>query len=265
MNPRQRRGVLLMIIAAVGAIAVGFAVISHSASLQAEMGTYRTALRLTQDVEPYQQISEDMVEEYKVPAKFFDEETFLGSLESEELRTPVAATFISKGSLLQTSMIVAAPDLEQGERELAIMIDAETGVAGKVQRQSRVDVYASFQPSDRMEDACQVRVLTNIEVLDVGELASEVDEETGGTNSVVPITFRLTPQDALKLGYAESFASGVRLGLISPEGTGSPGNIQYCSAEQYEEIQEQSGGGGDSEDDEEAAEDGQETPQTGGN
>lgn len=263
MNPRQRRGVLLMIIAAVGAIAVGFAVISHSASLQAEMGTYQTALRLTQDVEPYQEITEDMIEEYEVPAKFFDEEIFLGSLESEELgRTPVSATFITEGSLLQTSMIVAAPDLEQGERELAIMIDAETGVAGKVSRQSRVDVYAAFQPSDRMEDACQVRVLTNIEVLDVGELSSEVDENTGGTNSVVPITFRLTPQDALKLGYAESFASGVRLGLISPEGAGSPGNIQYCSAEQYEEIQDQSGedDGGD-----EAAEGGQETPQTGGN
>lgn len=253
-----------MVIAAVGAIAVGFAVISHSASLQAEMGTYRTALKLTQDVEPYQQITEDMVEEVEVPAKFFDEKTFLADLSAEEVgRTPVSATFIDEGALLQKTMVVAAPDLQQGERELAIMINAETGVAGKISRQSRVDVYAAFQPSDRMEDACQIRVLTNIEVLDVGELASEIDENTGGTNSVVPVTFRLNPHQALQLGYAESFSSGVRLGLVSPEGAGNPGNLQYCSADQFKEIQAESGS--DSDDDNGDDEDDNDTPQTGGN
>ncbi len=232
-----------MLIAAIGAIAVGFAVISHSAGLQAEMGTYRTALKLTANVDPYQEITQEMLTPVEIPQKFFNENVFLENLEEvaeETGRTPVSATYLQKGALLQKSMVVAAPDLEQGERELAIMIDAETGVAGKVTRQSRVDVYAAFQPGDR-QDACEIRVLSNIEVLDVGELGSEVDEETGGTNSVVPVTFRLTPEEALKLGHAEAFSSGVRLGLVSPEGGGDPGRQDYCSADQIAELEDQEG------------------------
>ena len=62
MNPRQRRGVLLMIVAAFGAIAVFLTIVSYVNTLNRELGTYRTVLRLTQDVDPYQPITEDMVE-----------------------------------------------------------------------------------------------------------------------------------------------------------------------------------------------------------
>src|SRR5690606_41410198 len=67
------------------------------------------------------------------------------------------STYISEGSLLQNSMVIPAPELEAGEREIAIMVNAETGVAGKVSRQSRVDIYATF-PSDGDADSCATRV-----------------------------------------------------------------------------------------------------------
>lgn len=244
MNPRQRRGVLLMIIAAFGAILVFFTVVSYVNTLNSELGTYRTALRLTQDVDPYQPITEDMVEPYEVPAKFFEEETFLSDLgdADETLSQPgseaVSSTFLPSGTLLQKSMVIPAPALENGEREIAIMINAETGVAGKVSRQSRVDIYASFQPNDQSA-ACAIRVLTDVEVLDVGDIGSQIDEQTGGTNTVVPVTFRLTPQQALQLTYAESFAAKLRLALISARGSGAPGDLDFCADDQIAAIEEQ--------------------------
>ncbi|GAB3210181.1 pilus assembly protein CpaB [Marinactinospora thermotolerans DSM 45154] len=244
MNPRQRRGVMLMIVAGIGAIAVFFTVVSYVNTLQNEMGSYRTALRLTQDVPPYQPITEDMIEEYEVPAKFFDADVFLSDL-SQAVEQPgrqvVSATFLNAGSLLQKSMVIAAPELENGEREIAIMIDAETGVAGKVDRQSRVDVYAAYQPNDQ-QAACAVRVLTNVEVLEVGELGSEIDENTGATNAVVPVTFRLTAEQTLQLTYAEGFASKLRLALVSPEGAGDPGGLEFCSSDQADLLSGQNGG-----------------------
>ncbi|GAA3966198.1 Flp pilus assembly protein CpaB [Thermobifida alba] len=244
MNPRQRRGVLLMIVAALGAVVVFFTIVSYVNTLNSELGTYRTVLRLTQDVDPYQPITEDMVEPYEVPAKFFDEETFLADLTDADqaLSQPgseaVSATFLQAGTLLQKSMVIPAPALENGEREIAIMINAETGVAGKVSRQSRVDVYASFQPNEQ-SPACAIRVLTNVEVLDVGDIGSQIDSQTGGTNTVVPVTFRLTPQQALQLTYAESFASKVRLALVSARGAGTPGEMEFCSDDQLEALGEQ--------------------------
>src|SRR5690606_38281286 len=126
MNPRQRRGVLLMIVAAFGAIAVFLTIVSYVNTLNRELGTYRTVLRLTQDVDPYRPITEDMVEPSEVRAKFFDEDLFLSVLASahEALSQPgsepVSATFLHAGTLLQKSMVIPAPALEIGEREIAI-------------------------------------------------------------------------------------------------------------------------------------------------
>ena len=233
MNPRQRRGLLLMIVAGIGAVAVFLTVVSYVNGINRELGTYRTTLRLTQDVSPYQPITEDMVEEHQVPARFFDEETFISNLDQvldQPGRTPVSSTYIAEGSLLQTSMVIPAPELEAGEREIAIMVNAETGVAGKVSRQSRVDIYATF-PADGEGDSCATRVLTDVEVLEVGQVGQSTDE-SGMTSATVPVTFRLDPDDSLQLTYAEAFSASLRLALLSPEGSGDPGDIQFCSSDQ---------------------------------
>ncbi|MFD0775180.1 Flp pilus assembly protein CpaB [Streptomonospora algeriensis] len=249
MNPRQRRGILLMIVAAIGGVAVFLTVVSYVGTLNSELGSYRTALRLTQDVQPYEELTPDMVEKYDVPARFFDSETFIGDfreLSEETGRLPVSSSALRKGELLQHSMVIAAPDLQEGEREIAIMVDAETGVAGKVGRQSRVDVYATFNPGEGQPQACAYRVLTDIEILDIGDVGSTIDETTGDTNDVVPVTFRLSPDQALNLTYAEAFSSSLRLAAVSPQGSGAPGNQEFCAKDQLDEIEAQSGGSGES-------------------
>ena len=45
-------------------------------------------------------------------------------------------------------MLIAPPQLAPGQRELAILVDAETGVAGKIGPDSIVDVIATYPGGD---------------------------------------------------------------------------------------------------------------------
>ncbi|GAA1466411.1 Flp pilus assembly protein CpaB [Nocardiopsis exhalans] len=239
MNPRQRRGVLLMVVAAIGAVAVFASVFTYISNQQQQLGQFSTVLRLAEDVEAYQPIGRDSVQTYEVPSAYFDPEVFITDL--EQIDTPegqelVASTHLEQGAILQRGMIQPQPTLTAGEREIAIMVNAETGVAGKVRRGSIVDIYGTFQPRDHGE-ACATRILTEVEVLDIGELRSQ-ESEGGGVAGVVPVTFRLSPDSALQLAYAEEFSTKLRLALVSAAGGGDAGEPQVCSGDFAELIEE---------------------------
>ncbi|MBR8743351.1 Flp pilus assembly protein CpaB [Nocardiopsis sp. MG754419] len=232
MNPRQRRGVLLMVVAAVGAVAVFASVLTYLNSQEERLGRFATVLRLVEDVEAYQPIGQDSVESVEVPSMYFDPEVFITDL--SEVETPadqqlVASSHLESGVFLQQGMVQPQPTLTEGEREIAIMVNAETGVAGKVRRGSVVDIYGTFQARDHGE-SCATRVITEVEVLDIGELRSQ-ETESGGVAGVVPVTFRLDPDSALQLAYAEEFSTKLRLALVSADGGGTPGEEQFCSGD----------------------------------
>lgn len=244
MNPRQRRGVLLMVVAAIGAVAVFASVFVYLRGQQDQLGEFATVLRVSSEVEAGQAVGAEHVEQESVPRMYFDEELFLSDL--SDVETPadqelVAATHLEEGALLQRGMVQPQPTLTTGEREIAIMVDAETGVAGKVQRGSVVDIYGTFQAGGH-GDACAVRVLTEVEVLDIGELRPQEDPD-GGSTGVVPVTFRLEPDSALELAYAEDFATKLRLALVSADGGGDPGGSEFCSDDFSDQFS--GGGGGD--------------------
>jgi pilus assembly protein CpaB len=99
------------------------------------------------------------------------------------------------------------------------MIDAATGVAGKITPGSSVNVYATFE-GKREGDPDQSKIIvTNAKVIDVGDTAALKPDENNRTRQptdAVPITFALSALDAQRLTYAESFAQRVRLALVAP-------------------------------------------------
>ncbi|MDS1270958.1 Flp pilus assembly protein CpaB [Lipingzhangella sp. LS1_29] len=238
MNPRQRRGILLLITAGIGAIAVFVAVWGYTNSLHQRLGEYQTAVLVAEDIPAHQPVTPDLLETTEVPADFF-EDSFLRDPTDVEVGAGeqlVAAVDIEAGTMLQENMLQGAPALSEGEREIAIMVDAETGVAGKINRGSLVDVYATYAASPD-SPACAMRVLTQVQVLDIGEITTETDETTGAQSGVVPVTFRLSPEQTLHLTHAEAFSTKLRLGLISPEGGGSePAEMEFCSDTDIEEF-----------------------------
>jgi pilus assembly protein CpaB len=137
----------------------------------------------------------------------------------DQVRGKIAVTTLKAGSLLQSDMIVDQPALQPGQQEVAIMIDAATGVAGKITPGSTVNVYATFE-GEREGDPAQSKIIvTNAEVIDVGDLTSLQPDENSRDREptdAVPITFALSTIDAQRITYAESFAQRVRLALVAP-------------------------------------------------
>lgn len=224
MNPRQRRGVLLMGVAALGAVVVFVMVLNYLSGVRAEVGTKTEVLQLKQNVPAYTTVTSEMFQRVEVPQKWTPK-TMISDLSA--LNGQVAGADLPAGAYLQQGMLVSAPALQPGQRELAITIDAETGVAGKVHPGSTVDIYATFA-SDGSKKACAVRIIRSAKVIQVGQLTEKRKEQTAEVDAVVPITFALSDTDSLKLTHAESFASKVRLALLNTGDVTRPKIGQVC-------------------------------------
>ena len=228
MNPRQRRGLLLIALATIGAIGVFVSVANYVAGVQAQVGPLGIVVRLTQEAQPYQPVTDDMVEEIAVPERWRPANALVSSL---ELEGRVPASPLPAGTVLQEGLLIDPPQLQDGERELAIMVDAETGVAGKIGRGSIVDIFATFPGTDQ-ELAHASIVVENAEILDVGTPTAAPTQESDGAGGfaegeVVPVTFALSVEESLRLAYIESFAANVRLALRAPDDAAEPSERLY--------------------------------------
>ncbi|WP_327593681.1 Flp pilus assembly protein CpaB [Streptomyces chartreusis] len=216
MNSRQRRGVILLLLSIVCALGAFAGVLSVINDVKSKVGPEVDAYRLKRDVAPYTPLSAGQFEKIEMPERWLSKNA-VTSL--REIQGKIAVTTLKSGSLLQSDMIVDQPALQTGEQELAIMIDAATGVAGKITPGSKVNVYATFEGA-RDSDPDQSRLIVeNARVIDVGELTSlkpDEDDNSRQPTEAVPITFALEPIDAQRLTYAESFADEVRLALVAP-------------------------------------------------
>ncbi|MFF0107153.1 Flp pilus assembly protein CpaB [Streptomyces hirsutus] len=218
MNSRQRRGVILLLLSILCALAAFAGVLSVINDVESKVGPEVTAYRLKTDVAPYTPLSTGQFEKIEMPERWLSENavTDLG-----DIRGKIAVTTLREGSLLQSDMIVNQPALQPGQQEVAIMIDAATGVAGKITPGSSVNVYATFEGEREGAPAQSKIIVTNAKVLDVGRItALEPDENDRGRQptDAVPITFALSAIDAQRITYAESFAQRVRLALVAPGG-----------------------------------------------
>lgn len=215
MNPRQRRGALLMVIAVIGALAVFVTVAQYVAEVNAQLGPMRTVLAVGRNIPAYAPIAPDALVEQEIPERWAPPLAFTDPL---ELAGFVASTQIPRGSILSPGMLVPAPTIEPGQREIAILIDAETGVAGRVGPGDRVDIVASF-PGTETTPPYSAIVVQGARVIARGDLTEQrrTDADTGLTSGqVVPITFALSVEETLRVAYVESFAETVRLALREP-------------------------------------------------
>lgn len=216
MNPRQRRGVLFLVIAAIGAIAVFFAVVSYVNSVEDQVGNRETAWVLRTNVAAYQPLTPDDLQKVEIPKRWLPDGS-IGDL--SELPGRVTAATMAKGTLLQNSNLVPAPTLRAGEREIAIMVDADTGVAGKIEPGDHVDVWATYSPDVTGSGPRTKLIAQDLLVITVGgQVNTKKQSLTGATTDTqsVPVTFATTQDQIKALTYAESFAQETRLALRPP-------------------------------------------------
>jgi pilus assembly protein CpaB len=213
VNPRQRRGILLLVLAGIGAVGVLIAVSSYVGRVRTEVGPMTTVLRLRKTVPAFEPVAPDDVEQTQLPRRWAPATAIQ---RTEDVLGKVTPVQLPQGSLLEEGQLHSPPILQPGQREVAIMLDAGTGVAGKIEPGSLVDIYASFEGKQGVPSRSEI-IVSGARVIEVGvPTTRRADTKLGFTEEgkVVPVTFALSVQDSLVLTYAESYATKVRLGLL---------------------------------------------------
>ncbi|GHH77396.1 Flp pilus assembly protein CpaB [Streptomyces sulfonofaciens] len=229
MNSRQRRGVILLLVSVLCAFGAFAGVVSVISDVNSKVGPEVTAYELTADIAPYTRLDSGSFRKVSMPKRWLSE-TAVTDL--SQIDGKIAVTTLRKGSLLQSDMLVDQPELKAGEQEIAIMIDAETGVAGKITPGSTVNIYATFAAQNDKEKAQSRVIVPNARVLEVGRITAlepKNNDSQSEPTQAVPITFALNTLNAQRVAYAESFAEHVRLALVAPgsDTTIPPGDRSY--------------------------------------
>src|SRR3954452_1262858 len=156
MTPRQRRGVLLLFVAGIGAILVFSLISGYVSDVRKDVEPKTGVLVLRRAVPELQPIPPDAVALTSVPEKWVGRQALrdpsqIGALVPNE---PLPA-----GVELQQGMLVEPPALEKGQQEISILINADTGVAGKLRPGDMVDVLATFPADDTTRSPASARTL----------------------------------------------------------------------------------------------------------
>jgi pilus assembly protein CpaB len=224
MNPRQRRAVLLLTLAVAGLLAVFVLVANYVSDIETEVGDKIVVLELSKPAKANEAISDDMIVERTVPSRWAP----AGALKDRtQLVGYVAASDLPAKSILQEGMIVGPPEIAQGEREVAILVDAATGVAGKIAPGAEVDVIASYEGvAADPENGIKARpprtivIVPGAKVIGVGtpreKPANSAQDAQQPSGSVVPVTFALSKKQEVRVAHAQVFAADVRLALLPP-------------------------------------------------
>ena len=221
MNPRQRRGVLLIVLSAIGAVVVFATVAGYVADVQRQVGPLEPVVRLTADVPAYAPIPADALEVVEMPGHWRPP---LAVRSAAELDGLVPTADLPAGTLLQAGDVAPRPEVGEGQRQIAILVDAETGVAGNIGVGDVVDIIATRRGEGDDPASAEIAIEA-ARILSIGtpQVSEGVDPATGAfaADQVVPVTFVLPTSDVLRLAYVESFATSVRLALRAPTDAGT--------------------------------------------
>lgn len=216
MNARQRRGTLLLLVSVLLALVAFAGVYAVIQDVESKVGPEVTAYEVGEEIAPHQPLRADQFREIRLPERYLPDTavTDLAELDGKVAVGPLVA-----GSLLQSDMVADQPELAEGRQEIAIMIDAATGVAGKIYPGATINLYAAYTFEDGTGENDErvevVRLMVhNATVIDVGDL-TEIEDDRQRVEAV-PITFALDNLDAQRITFAEAFAEQIRLALVAP-------------------------------------------------
>ncbi|MCR4513549.1 Flp pilus assembly protein CpaB [Aeromicrobium sp. 50.2.37] len=214
MNPRQRRGVLIMLAAALAAVALFFVAIQYIGSVNSQVAPKITVFRAAEDLSAYAVIEEDDLESVEVPEKWVSEQA---TRNPEDVVGRRVAFNLAQGTYIGDDMILPTSALNENEREIALTVDAKTGVAGRVRAGDFVDVYAVFgEDAGTGTSRVLVRNVRVVSVRGAETRTQTTDRDELTEQQVIPVTLALEPTAALSVTYADSFAQVVRLVGLPP-------------------------------------------------
>lgn len=203
-----------MLLAGLVAIALFFSAVTYVGSVNSRIAPTVEIFRAADDLPAYSVIEEDDLESVDVPQKWTSAQA---TRDPEELVGRRVAFNVGTGTYLSDDMLLAPSSLNEDEREIALTVDAKTGIAGRIQTGDFVDVYAVFgENTDVGTSRVLVRGVRVVSVRGVETRTQPNAQDELETQDVVPVTLALEPTAALAVTYADSFAVSVRLVGLPP-------------------------------------------------
>jgi pilus assembly protein CpaB len=230
MNPRQRRGVLFMVLAVLIGIGVFLSVTSYVTNVQSQVGSRTVVYEASTAIAPYSPLSSANLKPVEIPERWTSQSSRVQLSDLEGRRVGFR---LEPGTMISADMLLSPSSLSPTEREIAINVNPVTGIGGRVRPGDSVDIYAVF--SDVPGLTKQVRVLVrNVRVVSIGgrQTVQQNDQDSGISQSeVLPVTLALEPEAAKAVTYANAFATEVRLvGLPTDVGTNRSGESNVYDA-----------------------------------
>jgi pilus assembly protein CpaB len=216
VNPRQRRGVLFILFAAVTALVVFFMVTRYVSNVNSKIAPMVSVYQAEGRIPAYKQLTPANVTLVEMPERYVPERTLREGADLSGLRVSYN---VADGTLLGSDMILPPSELNANEREIAIQVDAVTGIAGRIASGDFVDIYAVFQTEGQESTGSSQVLVRNVRVVSVGGIQTRSRATSEGAlreSEILPVTVALAPDDALKVTYADSFATAVRLVGLPP-------------------------------------------------
>lgn len=197
MSPRQRRGLLLLLIASAGAVLSFVTVLQYTASVAEQLGPRRPVVVVAREVPAYAPILEADLQVRLVPVVFAPPAA-LDSADAVSGRvSPVA---LPAGTFLQDAALVDPPALAAGERAVTVLATGEQSLARSLAVGDVLDVVAGYPGSARGEATARVEV----DAARVLSVAPPKDEE-----DAVFVTLAVSPADGLALARAQASDASV--------------------------------------------------------
>ena len=212
MTPRQRRGVLLLFVAGIGAILVFSLISGYVSDVRKDVEPKTGVLVLTRAVPELQPIPPDAVALKSAPEKWVGRQALR---DQSQIGALVPNEPLPAGVELQQGMLVEPPALEKGQQQISILINADTGVAGNLRPGDMVDVLATFQPDDQTRSPASARtIIRRARIVTIG--LPRAAARPGADDNPLRQGNASNAQQVLglRLTYAETFASEIRLSLI---------------------------------------------------
>jgi len=209
MNPRQRRGLVLLVVSIIGAGVVFAALSSYTASVARRLGPTRPVLTLARDIPAFQQLTPSDLVIRNVP-RMYTSALELESFKDVDGRVP--AVRLAKGVPLQEIVLVEVPRARADEREMTVPVGVQDSVAAALAPLDRVDIVSAYR-SRGAQPARAVVTVSGARVLRVTPMPENSGVSGVSGDSRLAVTFALTPQQVKAVALAQTVSDGLRLAL----------------------------------------------------
>jgi len=206
-------GKYAVIIAIISGVLGIVLLVSYTQSLKKQMGDTVTIIIARNTLPAGTTLSENNVGQRKVPLMYAPKNYILASRAYEIYDSPINVNVAGRNPILydylevNTAFSRLSDEIAQGKRALTISVNNESGVAGYLNQNDRVDIIIRYFGAIQDKEAMVTKtILQNVPVLRVGN--------AGRPSGYSNVTLVVTPEEAELLQYSQGVSvSGLHLTL----------------------------------------------------